>query len=395
MNLFPINQPTLALSISEEALFLVEVKKLWRRTILKEIKKVPLLSGTIRLSSAKPNIENMGMFVEQLRILAEPLRKPTSITLSLPDLCARTSVFDFSTFPTKKSEQTALLNWRFQQDLKLDTAQSRLSYAVYVPTSLANASNHENPENVRVLGTAMRNEIVEQYEQACLDVNLMPVSVSTSGLDIFDLCHRSIQDILDVEDRRSPTTNSGAMFLFISHWGFTFFAFHNGCPYFVRTKAITIRPDSGREHWDSSSSGSERREDPLENEGENIQQEAALQNSRNDDSVTSPYPSYTATKVEKEILATLQYYLETFPQDDSTPSLANLFVMSDLEHGHMLLPASQHLQQTAQVSGGRVSDIQVTQLSYTTHFNNRESRVVQGSNIIWSALPGYASLRVA
>jgi hypothetical protein len=60
----------------------------------------------------------------------------------------------------------------------------------------------------------------------------------------------------------------------------------------------------------------------------------------------------------------------------------------------MLLPASEHLQQTAKVTGLSVSDIQVTQLSYPTHFNKRESRFVQESSI-WSALPGYASLRVA
>ncbi|GAG83664.1 unnamed protein product, partial [marine sediment metagenome] len=209
MNLFPIKQPTLALSISEEALHLVEVKKSWRRTTFQEVKRVSLPSGVIRLSSAKPNIENMETFVEQLRILADPLKKPVSIALSLPDLCARTSVFDFSTFPSKKTEQTALLNWRFQQDLKLDTSQSRLSYAVYVPTSLANASKQENPEKVNVLGTAIRNEIVEQYERACLDVNLMPVSVSIAGLDIFDLYQRTIQDILEVEDRRTSNPSSG------------------------------------------------------------------------------------------------------------------------------------------------------------------------------------------
>ena len=103
MNLFPINQPTLALSISEDALFLVEVKKSWRSTTFQEVKRVALPSGVIRLSSAKPNIENMETFVEQLRILVEPLKRPISIALSLPDLCARTSVFDFSTSPTKKS----------------------------------------------------------------------------------------------------------------------------------------------------------------------------------------------------------------------------------------------------------------------------------------------------
>jgi hypothetical protein len=390
MNLFPINQPTMALSISEEALHLVEVKKSWRRTTLEEVKRVSLPSGVIRLSSAKPNIENMETFVEQLGILAKPLKKPISIALSLPDLCARTSIFDFSTFPTKKSEQTALLNWRFRQDLKLDTAQSRLSYAVYVPTSIANGSKQDNPEKVQVLGTAIRNEIVEQYERACLGLNLMPVSVSISGLDVFDLYHRSIQDILEIEDRRSPNTYSGAMFLFISHWGFTFFAFHDGCPNFVRTKSIMIRPDSTHDQWEAAPSES----DSQKNNGEDGQHSVAAQDLTNRGRSTLPYSSYTATKVEKEILATLQYYLETFSQDGSAPSLANLFVVSDLEHGHSLLPSSEHLQQTAKVSGLSISDIQVTQLSHTTHFNKRESRLDQESNI-WSALPGYASLRVA
>jgi hypothetical protein len=380
----------MALSISEEALHLVEVKKSWRRTTLEEVKRISLPSGVIRLSSAKPNIENMETFVEQLGILAKPLKKPISIALSLPDLCARTSIFDFSTFPTKKSEQTALLNWRFRQDLKLDTAQSRLSYAVYVPTSIANGSNQDNPEKVQVLGTAIRNEIVEQYERACLDLNLMPVSVSISGLDVFDLYHRSIQDILEIEDRRSPNTYSGAMFLFISHWGFTFFAFHDGCPNFVRTKSIMIRSDSTHGQWEAAP----RESDSQKNNGEDGQHSVAAQDLTNRGRSTLPYSSYTATKVEKEILATLQYYLETFSQDGSAPSLANLFVVSDLEHGHSLLPSSEHLQQTAKVSGLSISDIQVTQLSHTTHFNKRESRLDQESNI-WSALPGYASLRVA
>ncbi len=394
MNLLPINQPTLALSISEEALHLVEVKKSWWRIRFQEVKRVSLPTGVIRLSSAKPNIENMETFVERLHILVEPLKTPISIALSLPDLCARTSVFDFSTFPTKKKEQTALLNWRFKQDLKLDTGQSRLSYAVYVPTSLANASKQENLEKVRVLGTAIRNEIVEQYEHTCLDLNLMPVSVSISGLDIFDLYQRTIQDILEVEDRRKTNPSSGAMFLFISHWGFTFFAFYEGCPSFVRTKAITIRPDPSPAPLNASVSGSEKQENMLQKGGEDAQQVIESPDIRNEDSSTPLYSSYTATKVEKEIMATLQYYLETFSQNETTPFVANLFVVSDLEHWQMLLPTSEHLQQTVKVSGLSISDIQVFQLSYSTHFNKRKSRFVQESNT-WSALPGFASLRVA
>ena len=43
-----------------------------------------------------------------------------------------------------------------------------------------------------------------------------------------------------------------------------------------------------------------------------------------------PYPSYTVMKVGKEILATLQYYLEAFPLKDMPSSAINLFVATDL-----------------------------------------------------------------
>jgi hypothetical protein len=394
MNLFPINQPTLALSISEDTLRVVKVKQFWRTITLQHVNSVPLPAGLIRLSSAKPNIENMDTFIEQLRILADPLKKPASIAISLPDLCARTSMFDFSTFPAKVSEQTALLNWRFQQDLKLDTSQSRLAFGGYIPTSLSKGSKHENPENTWVLGTAIRNEIVEQYEHACLDVNLMPVSVSIAGLDIFDLYQSTMEDVLEAEGRHRATSSSGAMFLFISHWGFTFFAFHDGCPRFVRTKAIAIRPDSNLADEDSALSGSDIHATPFTHEEKRAEQELKSQETHNHNGSSSPYSSSTATKVEKEILATLQYFLETFPHNDMTSSPEHLFVVSDLEHGHLLLPTSEHIQQTAKISGLRDSDIQVTHLSPSTHFNNRNACLIQESNI-WSALSGYASLRVA
>ncbi len=394
MNLFPMNQPTLALSISEEALCLVEVKKSWRTTSLQQVKHVSLPTGVIQLSSAKPNILNIDTFVEKLRILFETCQKPISIALSLPDLCARTSAFDFSKFPTKPSEQTALLNWRFKQDLKLDTAQSRLAYQVYVPASLANASTHDNPETVRVLGTVIRNEIVEQFESACLDANLIPASVSIAGLDIFDFYQKNIQDILKAEDKNHSASSTGAMFLFMSHWGFTFFAFDEGCPTFVRTKAIAIRPTANHERAKDSSTGWENRDGVAQNKTEPTTSAFSSDDEHTAERVLTPYPLDIMIKVEKEVLATLQYYLETYSQDGAKPAPTHLFFVTDLEHGHMLLPTSEHIQQTAHVSGLATSPIQVTQFSYTTHFKSRGSRSVQESNI-WSALPGYASLRVA
>lgn len=400
MHLFPISPPTLALSISEEALCLVEIKKQWRKTLLHQVRRVSLPQGIVKLSSAKPNIENPEEFLTQLKTLVEPCKRPLTIALSLPDLCARTSVFDFSTFPTKKHEQTALVNWRFQQDLKLNISQSRLGFGVYVPTSVTKTPSLENCEKVRVLGTAIRNEIVEQYEKMCLEANLIPTSVGISGLDIFDLYRPNIRDILEAEDRpttslhpASGATSSGAMFLFISHWGFTFLAFHDGSPRFIRTKAISVKAQSAGLQWDSPASPLDLQEGIEGHEGKSSQGSHSSK-TQEEDASTHPYPSYTVMKVEKEILATLQYYLEAFPLNDMPTSAINLFVATDLNQGHSLVPPPDHIQHTLKASGGHEPQIRITALSHASHFHLQKTRPAF-TNQEESALPGYASLMVA
>lgn len=393
MHLFPISPPTLALSLSEEALCLVEIKKQWRKTLLHQVRRVSLPQGVVKLSSAKPNIENPEEFLTQLKTLVEPCKRPLTIALSLPDLCARTSVFDFSTFPTKKHEQTALVNWRFQQDLKLDISQSRLGFGVYVPTSVTNSASLENCEKVRVLGTAIRNEIVEQYEKLCLEANLIPTSVGISGLNIFDLYRPNIRDILEVEDR--PTTfvppasgapSPGAMFLFLSLWGFTFLAFQDGVPRFIRTKAISVKRDSPASHFDL--------QEGIEGQEEKSSPETLSTKIPEEDPSNHPYPSYTVMKVGKEILATLQYYLEAFPLKDMPSSAINLFVATDLNQGHSLVPPSDLIQHTLKASGKHEPQIRITALSHSSHFHLQKTRPAS-INQEESALPGYASLMVA
>ena len=394
MKLFPFSTPIFALSISEEALCLVEIKRQWRKILLHQVKKIPLPQGVVKLSSAKPNIENPDEFLTRLKTLVEPSHRPLSLVLSLPDLCSRTSVFDFSTFPTKKQDQTALVNWRFQQDLKLDTSRSRLGFGVYVPTSVTDSPSPDNPEHVRVLGTAIRNEIVEQYERMCLEANLIPTSVGISGLDIFDLYRSTIQDILEAEDgHSSPSFSPVAMFLFISHWGFMFLAVQEGSPCFIRTKAIAVKAEVNNPQGDFpvSEFDSTRRGN---GHGDQFSGETVPPNILDTETPNLPYPSYTIMKVGKEILATLQYYLEAFPSNTTTASTVNLFVATDLRHGQSLMPPTDHIQRTLKASGGHEPQIRVTALSPASHFHPQGTHI-ESNNEEESALPGYASLMVA
>ena len=371
MNLLPLTNPTWGLSISEDAVCLVEVQKGWNTRRFKQVKRVALPQGVVKLSSAKSNLLQPPEFIETLRLVSQPIKPPLPIALSLPDLCARSSIFEFSKFPKKTKEQVALLNWRFQQDLKLDTSRSRLAYGVYVPFPRAESPAPANPDQVQVLGTAIRNDIVEEFEQACLQAELLPVSIGISGLDIFDLHQPFLQEMLETLDRRRPGSFGGGMFLYVSGWGFSFLAFKDGCPQFIRTKAIAIRPTPATVENNPDPSGF---------------QEVAIDG--------NPYPPSTTAKVTKEILATIQYYLETFPCEGSPPTTINLFVAADVEHGATLLPSSDHIHETLKACGWMESALQVTQFSPNLSINTKKSRTLSEFDA-GAALPGFARLRVA
>ncbi len=394
MNIFPIQKPALAISVTEESLCLVEVKVQWRKKKLHQIKRVPLEPGTLKLSSAKANIEKMEEFVAQLRMLIEGYSTPVSVALSLPDLCARTSVFDFSNFPTAKKDQLALISWRFQQDLKLDTSQSRLAYQVYVPHTVSKVSESPSPDTVKVLGTSIRHEIIEQYERACIQANVLPTSVGLFGLDTFDLFQPTVHEMLETEDRRSPHASQGGMYLFISSWGFTFLAFHDGCPRFMRTKSILIREDNTRTQTSPEDDPLSQSSEAQTTSSDLTDQPAFTQSVVETATSNSPYPSYTTMKVGKEILATLQYYLESFATQESSSTVVNLFVATDLNQGHRLLPSTPEIQQVLNASGEHAPNIQVTPLEHPLALTSLIDGLptdVQG----WTALPGYANLMVA
>ncbi|MDR4461736.1 MAG: hypothetical protein MRJ67_14655 [Nitrospirales bacterium] len=393
MKFFPISAPTVALSLSDNGLCLVEIKKHWRKRSIRNIARLPLSPGALTLSSTKLNIANPDEFLTQLKALVKPYRRPLSIALSLPDICARTSIFDFASFPTKKPEQTALVNWRFQQDLKLDTSQSRLAFGLYMPTPAKDSPSPGIQEHVKVLGTAIRHEIIEQYENMCLEANLIPTSVGMSGLDIFDLYHPNIQDMLTAENPSWVSHPPTIMFLFISHWGFTFLAFQEGSPRFIRTKALSIQTEAKHSQNSAQDSESEKHRETREhrttwseNPIANAPQESAPGN--------TSFPSYHTMKVEKEILATLQYYFEMFPISATASSPVNLFTTTDLTYGQSLMPSLDHIQQTLKASGGHEPQIRVTPLSHASHFHFSNTHLAV-SHQEEAALPGYASLMVA
>lgn len=231
MTLYPIRRPRLGVHIDPQALTVVEVGRDWHRggygLRLNDCRQLTLPTGLLRLSSTEPNILDMQAMTNHL-VEALGRRGRRCLTLSLPDHCARIALFDFETLPQKPSEIDGLLRWRLQKDLNMPAGQTRMQYRVFRPAS--GAGKVEN-QLIRVLVAAVREDIVSQYEQLCEAVGAIPVSIGLSSLALLGWWRSLMTD--------HPTE---ALFLHATDCGFTFMAFREGCPAFLRSKGLPVEP---------------------------------------------------------------------------------------------------------------------------------------------------------
>lgn len=274
MALFPITSPHIGLSISPQTLCAVEVgrdwRSGWRGVRLRQCRTRELPAGLIRPSASEPNVANVTTLTDHLQTLLDG-RRSLSVALSLSDLCGRVALFDFETLPQKTAERDALVRWRYQQDLNVPAGDARLAYRVFRPAS--------DQSIMRVLAVAIRPDILDQYERACEDAGLFPVSVGLGSLRLFDLCCPAI---------KAAARSDEVFFLHAAEGSFAFVAVRGGIPAFLRIKPI--------------------------------------RNGAGGESVTS------ASHVADELVATLQFYTDVHPagsgEADQGP-LRSLFMVGD------------------------------------------------------------------
>lgn len=274
MALFPITRPHVGLSISHRTLCAVEVgrdwRSGWRGLRLRQCRTRELPAGLVRPSASDPNVSDVAALSDHLQTLLDG-RRSLSVALSLPDLCGRIALFDFETLPAKAAEREALLRWRYQQDLNVPAAETRLAYRVFRTAEQA---------VIRVLAVAIRPDILDQYERACEEAGLWPVSVGLASLRLFDLYRPAIKAAGRCEE---------LFFLHAAEDSFAFLAVRHDSPVFLRIKPVRNGTAGG--------------------------------------------PVTSASHLADELVATLQFYADLHPTrtgeaDPSNPS-RSLFVIGD------------------------------------------------------------------
>lgn len=274
MRWLPIRRPVLGLSIGAETLGLVEVRRSWRATSLRQCRERTLPAGVLTLSASESNVADVSALAKEISALLDAHRavtRPVPIALSLPDRCARVALMEFDTLPPKSSDVEALVRWRLQKELHVPVAETRLAYQVFPPAA------DGGPR--RILAVSVREHVLGPYEQACEQAGCLPVRVGLTSLHCFDLCGPAMAAAL--------TTTEECFYLYVGEGSFAFLALRAGGPVFLRSKPLRTgsRPE-----------------------------QAAL-----------------ASALTEELLATLHFYLEREPVSGPAPAARRLLFLVQAE----------------------------------------------------------------
>ena len=229
MQLFPVQKPSIGLSLAAQTITSVEVPpSLWplQHLRVRALKQHDLATELVRLSADEINISEVTAFAKSLNTLIGS-RRCTSVALSLPTQCAHIALLNFDGVPENPAECTSLARWRLEKDLQIPAADYRIAYRVF---DLPADDKCSDSSRQRMLVAAIRNNVLTQYEQACEQADLLPVEVGIQGLQLFDLSRAMIR-----QDNE---------WFFASFLGdqFFFVAVRHACPFLLRSKPLPMAP---------------------------------------------------------------------------------------------------------------------------------------------------------
>lgn len=225
MQFFPIQKPSIGLSLTSRAVTSVELApSLWprRHRRVRGLKQRDLATGLVRLSSDENNISEVTAFARDLTTLIGS-QHCTSVALSLPTQCAHIALLNFDGLPENPAERTSLVRWRLEKDLQIPASDCRVVYRIF---GLPAGDKYSDSSRHRMLVAAIRNNVLTQYEQACEQASLLPVEVGIQGLHLFDLTRTMIRQ------------DSEWFFASFLDEQFFFVAVRQACPFLLRSKPL-------------------------------------------------------------------------------------------------------------------------------------------------------------
>ena len=303
MRLFPFARPRTGLYFSTDTVCVGHLRHGLGGPTLGSYWEQSLPTGSIRLSPIEQNVASSEHLLSALHSTFPPTRRPHSVAVCLPDLCARIAIFELASLPKNKQEQKALMEWRLQKELNLSPKPRRVSYQRFgaVPSRFSLTRSSSTP--ARFLAVTIQEDIVEQYEALCLEAGMIPVSINVAGLAVLNLCRPVIEATLHAQARDTSFIPGTAIFLYVGDWGFSLIAWQEGQPQFVRVKplkqlsTVTVSPSQVSIEETPSS---------------RLQSESDEKTTFRKPEIFDPPPDREPTSLlAQELLGSLQFFFET------------------------------------------------------------------------------------
>lgn len=225
---FPVHRPSTGLSFTERGLALVELRRGWQRSGIVRINERPLPEGVLKLSATEPNVKNREVLTKELRALVATSSERT-LAVCLPDRVCHLTVFPFETLPPREGDREQIIRWRFQHEEHVPVGDARILHRVFpVKSVIASTLPGAKPTGKvtdYVLAMAIKQSVLDQYEQVCRGAGVLPISISCAALWLFDFYRPAI------------TQADELFFIHQASDSMTFIAIRQGLPVFCRVKA--------------------------------------------------------------------------------------------------------------------------------------------------------------
>jgi hypothetical protein len=206
---------------------MVELRQGWGKPVIARVSERPLPDGVLRPSATEPNILDREIVEKELQALLQHTSERT-VAICLSDQACHLAVFPFETVPPRERDREPILRWRFQHEEHVTVGNARILHRVFpVKGVMATMQPGEKPAGqvtAYVLAMAIKQTILDQYEQVCREAGVLPIAISCAALWLFDFYRPAI------------TQPDELFFVHQASGSMTFIAIRQGLPVFCRMK---------------------------------------------------------------------------------------------------------------------------------------------------------------
>jgi hypothetical protein len=138
----------------------------------------PLPAGALSPSPNKANLTDDKIVRSTIAEVCERVGNTGGrLGLLIPDVAARVALLQFETLPDDRRQAETLVLWRMREYLPYPPEDARLSYQVMAKL----------PDSVEILGVAVRNSVLAEYETAIAGINGGPALVLPATVALLPL----------------------------------------------------------------------------------------------------------------------------------------------------------------------------------------------------------------